>query len=285
MARTVEEKAEAIFSAGGHREKLLSIFVESLLFAQKYKPERCIVRFNGSHLRLLVGRLIVMTVEGHYVWLAVDPKAAIDWGGLASWSWDTAETRPNGALGRPYEKYTILAPLSRNGFYDPQNDRNGEWELIRHAHFSYLQRVVEKGHAPDHRSFKKHVPEVIKYVLEQANLLGNPDDASFYEAVRRSMQLSSEERRRRLAQAPRKPEQVKTERTEFRRNLDVIAEVLVRAAGICEKCNHPAPFLRAKDHTPYLEVHHRIRLVDGGDDTVENAVALCPNCHRQEHCG
>jgi 5-methylcytosine-specific restriction protein A len=32
-------------------------------------------------------------------------------------------------------------------------------------------------------------------------------------------------------------------------------------------------------------VHHRVRLADGGDDTTDNAVALCPNCHRKAHYG
>ncbi|TDA69847.1 HNH endonuclease signature motif containing protein, partial [Halomonas marinisediminis] len=35
--------------------------------------------------------------------------------------------------------------------------------------------------------------------------------------------------------------------------------------------------------TPFLEVHHLIRLKDGGPDTVENCAALCPNCHRKLH--
>ncbi|MGH8437576.1 MAG: HNH endonuclease [Pseudomonas sp.] len=33
------------------------------------------------------------------------------------------------------------------------------------------------------------------------------------------------------------------------------------------------------------EVHHKVRLADGGLDTVENAIAVCPNCHRQAHFG
>lgn len=36
---------------------------------------------------------------------------------------------------------------------------------------------------------------------------------------------------------------------------------------------------------PTLEVHHLRRLADGGSDTVANAVALCPNCHREIHYG
>ncbi|MDH7515993.1 MAG: HNH endonuclease, partial [Bacteroidota bacterium] len=65
----------------------------------------------------------------------------------------------------------------------------------------------------------------------------------------------------------------------------VIAEVLARANGICESCRQPAPFRRASDGSPYLEVHHRVWLSRGGEDTVSNAVALCPNCHRRMHYG
>ena len=80
-----------------------------------------------------------------------------------------------------------------------------------------------------------------------------------------------------------KPERIQTIHSAFRRNHDVIAEVLERASGKCELCKKPAPFIKKLSGEPYLEVHHRIRLADGGDDTVENATALCPNCHRHEH--
>ncbi len=39
-----------------------------------------------------------------------------------------------------------------------------------------------------------------------------------------------------------------------------------------------------EDGSP-LEVHHVIRLADGGSDTINNSVALCPNCHRELHFG
>lgn len=92
-----------------------------------------------------------------------------------------------------------------------------------------------------------------------------------------------EQRRHRLALAPKLPRAVTVTSTAFVRNADVIAEVLLRAEGRCESCLAPAPFLRKKDRSPYLEVHHKVRLADGGEDTVANAIALCPNCHRREH--
>lgn len=55
-----------------------------------------------------------------------------------------------------------------------------------------------------------------------------------------------------------------------------------RAAGICELCGKPAPFYNKKGE-PYLECHHIIPIADKGPDEVDNAVALCPNCHRKMH--
>jgi 5-methylcytosine-specific restriction protein A len=82
----------------------------------------------------------------------------------------------------------------------------------------------------------------------------------------------------------RKPRATTTQTTQYDRDLDVRAWVLIAAKGKCECCNEKAPFTTAVD-TPYLEVHHVRKLADGGSDTVENAVALCPNCHRQLHYG
>jgi len=37
------------------------------------------------------------------------------------------------------------------------------------------------------------------------------------------------------------------------------------------------------NNEPYLEVHHIIWLSKGGDDDIDNTVALCPNCHKKMH--
>lgn len=68
----------------------------------------------------------------------------------------------------------------------------------------------------------------------------------------------------------------------YERNADVAAYVKVRANGKCDLCEEKAPFAD-KHGNPYLEEHHVKRLADGGADTIDNAVALCPNCHRKMH--
>ncbi len=55
-----------------------------------------------------------------------------------------------------------------------------------------------------------------------------------------------------------------------------------RAKGVCELCEQPAPF-NTKDGVPFLETHHIKWLSKGGEDSIENTVAVCPNCHRKLH--
>lgn len=107
----------------------------------------------------------------------------------------------------------------------------------------------------------------------------------FQRSVDQSVRAGREKRLARLAAANKKPKAVRVVTTSYERNPDVVAEVLHRAAGCCEMCRAPAPFNRRSDGTPYLEVHHKIQLAVGGDDTVDNAIALCPNCHRKSHFG
>lgn len=56
----------------------------------------------------------------------------------------------------------------------------------------------------------------------------------------------------------------------------------LRADGFCQLCGEKAPFY-TKNNKPYLEAHHLKWLSKGGTDTIDNVVALCPNCHRKMH--
>jgi 5-methylcytosine-specific restriction protein A len=70
--------------------------------------------------------------------------------------------------------------------------------------------------------------------------------------------------------------------TTFVRDPAVKAWVLHAANGHCEACGSLAPFI-GTDGLPYLEVHHVMPLGSHGSDTITNAAALCPNCHRRCH--
>lgn len=68
----------------------------------------------------------------------------------------------------------------------------------------------------------------------------------------------------------------------YEQNVYVSELATRRADGICQLCDRPAPFEDAKG-LPFLECHHITWLSRGGEDTIENTVLLCPNCHRKMH--
>lgn len=109
--------------------------------------------------------------------------------------------------------------------------------------------------------------------------------ADFETQVAAARNRTREERAARLKNAPRIPPRVRVTVEIFVRNPDVVAAVLDAAAGECAMCHRQGPFLRANNDRPYLEVHHRLPLAYGGEDTEKNAEALCPNCHREKHYG
>lgn len=79
------------------------------------------------------------------------------------------------------------------------------------------------------------------------------------------------------------PTQIVVETTRFQRSPYIVAKRLKLANGYCQNCKVIAPFFRKTDNTPYLEVHHIKPLCEGGPDSLENTIALCPNCHRKAH--
>ena len=116
--------------------------------------------------------------------------------------------------------------------------------------------------------------------LKLSDLINNEENE-----LKKSSKDTSQNRLSRINYANAKPERFKVYSFTYKRNPDIVAEALYRAKGVCEECLNPAPFLKASDNSPYLEVHHKISLSNGGEDTLENVIAICPNCHRKFHYG
>jgi 5-methylcytosine-specific restriction protein A len=94
--------------------------------------------------------------------------------------------------------------------------------------------------------------------------------------------LSNEELEKRATYAKKGVGTRQVSSTTFERNEYVSEFAKRRAKGVCQLCDKPAPFKNKQDE-PFLESHHIVWLAKGGDDTIENTVALCPNCHRKMH--
>ena len=100
--------------------------------------------------------------------------------------------------------------------------------------------------------------------------------------VRKAKKLSDENLRERAEKGRKKPSTYQQSATQYERSIWVAEYAKRLAKGICQLCLKPAPFENAKG-VPYLETHHMVWLVKGGEDTIANTVALCPNCHKKMH--
>jgi 5-methylcytosine-specific restriction endonuclease McrA len=74
-------------------------------------------------------------------------------------------------------------------------------------------------------------------------------------------------------------------RDDFVRNPYVVAAALLRAEERCEMPGCTRDLFVRDDGSRYLEVHHIVPLGEGGNDSLNNAAALCPACHREMHYG
>lgn len=100
---------------------------------------------------------------------------------------------------------------------------------------------------------------------------------------RKAVKMSGEDLYKKARENERKKVlQYKTTNTIYFRDAYVSEYAKRRANGKCQLCGEVAPF-QNKYGKLYQETHHIIWLSQGGPDTIDNTVALCPNCHRKMH--
>lgn len=75
------------------------------------------------------------------------------------------------------------------------------------------------------------------------------------------------------------PKKVSSEVTTFARSDEVVKYAKAVSEGACSLCK----CVFEREPQRFLDCHHIVFLRDGGEDTRENVVAVCPNCHRKLH--
>ena len=99
---------------------------------------------------------------------------------------------------------------------------------------------------------------------------------------KKAIRLSDDELEKRALKSIKKAGNRTVSTTQHDRSPWISEHIKRKAKGVCQLCIQKAPFLNKKG-VPYLETHHIIWLSKGGEDSIQNTVALCPNCHRKMH--
>ena len=138
-------------------------------------------------------------------------------------------------------------------------------------------RSTVTGLAPA-RNVGTHVLEKIEDILSEIE--GRlPDPVIKFNAEVEKLKVRPEKD---IPQGTRSPLRKEIKSNGYVRSPEVVAWVQENAKGICESCGKKGPFMTSNNEF-YLEVHHVHFLFEGGADTIENAVAVCPNCHKGFH--
>ena len=185
--------------------------------------------------------------------------------------------------GKPFNKAETNRSL-RNGALAKRSRGSVEYRMANiSAVLKNLNRRWIKGYKPA-VNVGSNVEERILDSLTRLEAINRDDltpeaDPQVFEQKVRKARLIP------LTQKPTgstEPKRVARLTEQFERDPAVKAWVLEHANGVCELCGQPAPF-NDDNGLPFLEVHHVKPLAEQGADTVENALALCPNCHRRCH--
>ena len=165
------------------------------------------------------------------------------------------------------------------------------FEVVKEREYIYLGPIIlygtpyqEEQPGEDGRKRKVWIFPVKLKRSEEATLISKDIiEQNFFEKQKKARRLSDAEVKARAEQGGTKNVGSRNAAvTKYERNPYVAEYAKRRAKGICELCEQKAPFSN-KNGELYLETHHIVWLANGGEDTIENTVALCPNCHRKMH--
>jgi HNH endonuclease len=163
------------------------------------------------------------------------------------------------------------------------------------ASYYHSKRSEEAGRGPEPRLGRQIISSWMQ--IDDHIIIGNigtrlyaaklaaASDVSTTAAAEIAKKIDPDAILARARKATGKPGKAIRERFEFIRDANVVAGAIVRSNGACEMPGCGTTLFLRNDGLPFLEVHHIVPLAENGDDTLANAAALCPMCHRELHFG
>lgn len=152
------------------RRLCLEAFGETVSYANSLGNEKWGAYYERGKVRLLVGSLIVFTLEPGCAWLALDQELLEKSQELSSflestedWKWDDHD----------YPRYKKVP--SRNGFYVPSDKHEDVWGVIKQLHFEFISKTAEKYEKL--REGTQNSESLIEYIRSEiGDFLQSPDN-------------------------------------------------------------------------------------------------------------
>lgn len=186
------------------------------------------------------------------------------------------------------DSHRMISQINDSKYYIPQVPEDthfdgpfivieAECEFTVGDHLSYAE-LKKHGMKSRIQGPLRLNPEVFQYVHQIEKMQDSPD-----EQKADAEKLSDVALNRLAIRYSKQTVKSRTLKSKvYIRNQYIAEYIKRRAKGICQLCGQPAPFSDING-APYLEAHHIIWLSRGGTDSIDNTVALCPNCHMKMH--
>lgn len=262
----IQESVDKVFDAGGEEVELQRNRRSAFVFAVLATMDEVEVLTDPRRARLARGK-----------------------GQPSNWSQSEIEAAVTAYLdmlekeieGTPYIKSQVNLAL-RNGALKSRSKASVEMRMqnissvMEQSGFPRIQGYVPLGNAGS--SVGKAILEAIKVADPKflSGALATDDPAELQERAEKLSRTDLEP-----PENPIPPEVTESVSKSYKRDPWLVAWILKNAKGICELCGDEGPF--ESKGAPFLEVHHVQPLGKGGLDSKDNAVAICPNCHRRCH--
>ena len=254
------------------------LFVDRTMASDREERNRWIANVLSPH-RLRVWNAGEKDIEAYYGAISNNEKSTDNWSKeeLEASVRAYLEMRDLQDEGQKFVKKRYYEKLSQSF------DRTTKAFEYRMQNISYVFTLMGRNWVTGLKPAKNvgtNVIEIIERLIYKLEDSANPPIAKFQSEVTQIRKSKNIPR----PSGSKNPTRTVSETTSYARDPRIVAWILEESKGICECCDKPAPFNKT-DGDFYLEVHHLKRLADKGSDTITNAVALCPNCHREMHYG
>lgn len=202
-------------------------------------------------------------------------KSTVPWVGMADvlrfpWSKRAVHGDDLGAILYAVEDASRRGATHLMGIVGSES--TGQLEVARVFSLDAVRRIAEEQKkACQHPFYLAHGAAVI--------LRSQSDD--YANAAKVALAHGEDALAPKTVELERRPSRYARSGTVYRRDPKVRDAVLLLSGGHCERCGQQGFVTITGDR--YLETHHVVGVAERGPDSIDNVIAVCPNCHRQAH--
>ncbi len=271
---SAEDVIRFLISDKEKRKNYLLILLEVIKRADSYGKQKWGVHCIKNKIKLLVGNIIVFTIEKECVWLALDKSLADSsentlslLENYGSWKWDEKD-------------YPIYKQVpSRNGYY--LSSDSGAWSEIKELHLEFVIKVAKKYKHLNKKSQICHSSELLSYIRNELNQSvpepfyeENSDGSFFPEEVRDNEEYYEGATKKITVNI-------------YERNPEARQKCIELYGTDCYICGFNFEKQYGETGKGFIHVHHLKPLSEIGEkyelDPVQDLRPVCPNCHAMLH--